>query len=355
MTDTPAELLRRWSRAWFRAGDLDGARVEPLTNGLINRTFAVTDARGRKTVLQQVNAIFEPGIHHNIVAVTEHLAGKGLATPRLIPTLEGQLWAEHEGRIWRLQSAITGVSVDAVADPVQARAAGEFVGRWHAALTDLDHEFVCRRAGVHDTPRHLSSLREAVETRAEHPLFTKVEPLAQALLDTAETLDAMPSARERVAHGDLKINNLMFAHGDHPTLPVALIDLDTVAPQTLGYELGDAWRSWCNRATEDEAVARFDLSLFEASLAGWELGFNATPTPPLEPEERLALLLGPEWISLELACRFAADALFERYFGWTPKRFKSRGEHNLARARGQWSLHQAIVATRSRRAELLRV
>ena len=70
-------------------------------------------------------------------------------------------------------------------------------------------------------------------------------------------------------------------------------------------------------------------------------------------EEQRALLLAPEWISLELAARFAADALDESYFGWNAHRFLSRGEHNLTRARGQWSLHGALVQTRSARALVL--
>src|SRR5690606_5833556 len=142
----------------------------------------------------------------------------------------------------------------------QARAAGEFVGRWHAALADLQHEFVARRSGVHDTPRHLAGLREALATCDDHPLFAEVEPLATMLLATAEALEPMPDTPERVAHGDLKINNLMFAD-DHRS-PLALVDLDTVAPMILGFELGDAWRSWCNRATEDQPEAVFDLELF---------------------------------------------------------------------------------------------
>jgi hypothetical protein len=130
-----------------------------------------------------------------------------------------------------------------------------------------------------------------------------------------------------------------------------MIDLDTVGPLALPLELGDAWRSWCNRATEDEPEARFDLDLFAASLSGWEAGYGQ----PLAIGQRRALLLGPEWISLELACRFAADALFERYFGWNAGKFASRGEHNLARARGQASLYQAIVELRSLREALIGV
>ncbi|MDB4983414.1 MAG: aminoglycoside phosphotransferase, partial [Myxococcales bacterium] len=132
-------------------------------------------------------------------------------------------------------------------------------------------------------------------------------------------------------------------------IAVCLIDLDTVGPLSLSYELGDAWRSWCNRAGEDVAVARLDLDVLRASVDGYRAGWGA----PLDAETRRGLLLGVEWVSLELAARFAADALLETYFGWDASRFAGRGEHNLVRARGQWSLHEQLVATRDARAEIL--
>lgn len=333
------------------AWDLAGAAVEPFGSGLINTTYKVTRSDGVATVLQRLNPIFDASIHHNILAVTEALARAGLDTPRLLPTRSGDAWLELDGEIWRMQTLIAGVSFDALADVEQAHAAGRFVGRWHAALVELDHAFVGLRVGVHDTPRHLARLRDAVEQCTGHRLYANVEPLATAVLDAAARLPALPSCPERIAHGDLKINNMMFAgHDAHGRRsPLALIDLDTVAPMPLAHELGDAWRSWCNRADENQPQARFDLELFAASLSGWQAGIGAPPSA----EEREALLLGPEWISLELACRFAADALFESYFGWDPTRHAGRGEHNLARARGQWSLHQAIAETRSQRSELL--
>jgi Ser/Thr protein kinase RdoA (MazF antagonist) len=346
---TSPQLLSHCLSHWGRAD----ARVEPCGRGLINQTYAVIDEHGGTSILQRVNAIFDPGIHHNILAVTEQLEHAGLTTPRLLPTLDGTPWLQLDGAVWRLQTAITGVSFDALADAEQARAAGEFVGRWHAALAELEHEFVALRVGVHDTARHLATLRGALAGGQAHRLYDEVAPLGEALLDAAASLASLPDCPARVAHGDLKINNLMFAGSDAAgrVRPRALIDLDTVAPMPLAHELGDALRSWCNRADENEPEARFDLELFAASLAGWQQGFGEQPSAA----EREALLLGPEWISLELACRFAADALLEVYFGWDPARFVGRGEHNLARARGQWSLHRAIAATRSERGRLLGV
>ncbi|PRP94171.1 N-acetylhexosamine 1-kinase [Enhygromyxa salina] len=344
---SPSELLAEVLGHW----GLADAEVAPCGSGLINSTYAVTESSGRRRILQRVSTIFDPAIHHNILAVTEHLERAGLATPRLVPTQSGDAWLDRGAGVWRLQSAIEGVSFNALADAGQARVAGELVGRWHAALADLDHEFVALRVGVHDTPRHLARLREALARFDGHRLYAEVEPLARTLLDAAEGLSPLPECPQRVAHGDLKINNMMFAGADGSgrQRPLALIDLDTVAPLPLAYELGDAWRSWCNRATEDEPEARFDLGFFAASLAGWRAGFGEAPSAA----EREALLLGPEWISLELAARFAADALFEDYFGWDEARFAGRGEHNLARARGQWSLHRAMDGTRRERERLL--
>ncbi|MFV8753483.1 phosphotransferase enzyme family protein [Nannocystaceae bacterium ST9] len=334
------ELLAAWGLA--------DAEVTPLGRGLINATFAVDPASGPRYVLQRVNPIFDRRIHHNLLAVTEHLARVGMTTPRLVPTRDDQLIHEREG-VWRLLTRVDGVGFDALADARQARAAGRFVGRWHAALRDLDHAFVGLRVGVHDTARHLATLRAALEQHPSHRLFPSVETLGRELLDTAERLPALPALPDRIAHGDLKINNLMFAGEDPASEAIALIDLDTVGPMSLACELGDAWRSWCNLSTEDQHEARFDLELFAASLAGWLEGIGEAPSA----DERLGLLLGPEWISLELAVRFAADALAEGYFGWSPERFAGRGEHNLARAQGQWSLHRAIVANRSARSRLL--
>ena len=55
----------------------------------------------------------------------------------------------------------------------------------------------------------------------------------------------------------------------------------------------------------------------------------------------------------ELCARFAADAILEAYFGWDAQRFPGRGEHNLARARGQWALYQAVRDTRDQRRRIL--
>jgi len=327
------------------------APVEPLGSGLINDTFAVREG-DQDWVLQRVHTVFSPEIHHNIAAVTEHLVSKGIATPTLRPTRDGALWSERAGRAWRVMTRMPGVTFDAMQSAGQAKAAAAALGRFHGALEDLEHTFVGLRTGVHDTPAHLQRLRDALVEHTGHRLYDVVAPLAEMFLRSAESLPTLDGLPSRVAHGDPKLNNVMFAgpQGDAAEDALGLIDLDTVAPMPLHLELGDAWRSWCNPKGEDEAQAFFDLDVFEASVHGYtEAG------PELAAAERDALTYGVEVISLELSTRFLADALNESYFGWNRDRYASAADHNLVRARGQWSLHEAAVRTRADRARLLGV
>jgi len=339
------------ARALAEFPALRGTSVAPLSGGLINQSFAVRAEDGAY-VLQRVHPVFAPEVHENIAVVTERLRERGEPSPRLLVSRSGRPWADlgAEG-IWRVMTRLPGLSFDEVQSPAQARAAGALVGRFHAALGDLEHTFRAVRAGVHDTPAHLRTLAQALAEHREHRLFPAVAELAAQISAGHAALPAPGEVPLRVCHGDLKFNNLLFS-GPGPEaqlVTTGIIDLDTVGRMPLHHELGDAWRSWCNRGGEDQTEASFDMEVFAASLAGY-LEAN---TRTLTPEERRALVHGVEWISLELAARFAADALREAYFGWDRARFPAAGEHNLLRARGQWAMHRAALQTRAARAALL--
>lgn len=319
--------------------------------GLIHDTFLV-DAEGGGFVLQRVHPVFSAQIHENIDAVTRHLRARNIPSPRLLRADDGRPFVEHEGEVWRVMTRLHGVTFDAVQDLHQAEAAGHALGRFHQALADLEHAFVGVRTGVHDTPAHLRALQSAVTGHPKHRLIEEVAPLAEAILTRAGELPNLDALPARIVHGDPKFNNVLFEGPDGKAARCAVgwIDLDTVGPMALHLELGDAWRSWCNVRGEDSAVAGFQLETFAASLHGY---LRANPFV-LSAEEREALIHGLEWITLELSARFAADALQESYFGWDSGRFPERGEHNLVRARSQWSLHGQVLALRAERADVLR-
>ncbi len=111
----------------------------------------------------------------------------------------------------------------------------------------------------------------------------------------------------------------------------------------IACEMGDAWRSWCNPAGEDDPDGTFDLELFTASARAW-----LAAAPPLSAGELRSLVPGIERICLELAARFCADAVRNTYFREDRETYPQRGHHNLIRARGQLAL---AVSARQARAE----
>jgi Ser/Thr protein kinase RdoA (MazF antagonist) len=304
--------------------------------GLINQTWSGRDAQGARCVLQRVNPVFPAEIHYDIDAVTRHLKSKGLSTAVLIPSRAGSLWHAHDGAVWRALTYIDGTSYEALGNAEQAREAGRILASFHLALCDLEHEFRHARLGVHDTARHLVQLRAALEEHRAHPAFSKVATLGAEVLGLAAEIDMALEPTDRIVHGDPKISNVIFTHDGRRA--VCLIDLDTVARMPVALELGDAFRSWCNPKTEDASSASFQLPLFAAAIAGYAAGSEGL----LQPAEWRAIPRAIFRITVELAARFCADALRERYFGWDPSRYASASVHNQARTLGQLNLARTV-------------
>jgi Ser/Thr protein kinase RdoA (MazF antagonist) len=319
-------------------------------SSLINRTYLVQGDLGegpRQLVVQRLHPVFGANVHIDIAAVTEHLARKQLETPRLLCNKSGLLWtveaSSGEPRVWRAMSYVDGVTTQRSDNPLQLASAAELLGRFHGALFDLEHEFVHLRP-LHDTPQHLEKLRAALATERGRQ-DSESQELGLQILEQAQhvRLDYRDFPR-RVLHGDPKLSNLLFERAD-PTRARCMIDLDTLGRGYLAYELGDALRSWGNRSGEDQLQADFDAESLRAVISGYA---RACPAE-LSDAEICSGIDGLQTVSLELASRFAADAVLDSYFGWDPQRFPSRRAHNLVRARGQFSL--ALSAQR-RDAEL---
>jgi Ser/Thr protein kinase RdoA (MazF antagonist) len=326
------------ARAVLAAYGLAEARLSPLGNGLINQTWLVENGDSDCFVLQRVNAMFPAAINHDIDVLTRHLEAKGLVTCRLLPTNGGRLWVDYEQNIWRLLSRVDGFSHDALASAGQAREAGTVLGRFHRAVSDLDHQFSNPRPGIHDTAHHLRFLEETLKHRTNHPEYAAVARLGRQILDIANSLPALPKVRDRIVHGDPKVNNILFESGSDRAL--CLVDLDTISRMPLPLELGDAMRSWCNPSGEDYWTGEFSAELFIPSIEGY-----AEQTREwIFVEEWSSIVPATRIILVELAARFCADALNESYFAWDPEQFSTRSEHNQVRATGQLTEARSLMA-----------
>ena len=331
----PEEALAFW--------DAPGAASPVAHPGLINRTFEVSGEVGEppRAILQWLNPIFDPTIHLDVEALTRRLEAAGLLTPRLVPSRDGHLWVDDEVGVWRMQTYVEGQTLHRLDGPAQAAAGGALIGRFHAVLSDWRYELVAPRRAIHDTPTRMAALRAALGSCDGHPLAEPAREVGAAVLHDWDAWDGELDLPERVCHGDLKVSNVRFSGDGRQAL--CLIDLDTVEPMAYACEMGDAWRSWCNPAPEDEPEAvRFDVPIFAAAAAAW-----LANAPSLAADERRSLVPGIERICLELASRFTADAVMNSYFREDRDRYPEPGAQNLLRARGQLALARAARAARS--------
>ena len=328
---SPLRALSEWS--------LSCPIMESPDQGLINGTWLLGDPY--QYVLQWVNPIFSPLIHEDLRIVLKHLNENGCITPTLLPTSSGTThWKEDHG-CWRIWSFIEGSTIHAIPSLHIASEAGTLVGKFHKALYNLEHNFIAPQRDIHNTPLRMKDLEIALEKSTGHHLEKESMILGKAILNAWNNWEGTLEQPKRICHGDLKISNLRFdASGQHG---VCLIDLDTIGPNPLSVELGDAWRSWCNKSGEDKPErAHFEIDIFEASAQSW-----VHEAPDLLDIEKESLVAGIERICLELSARFCADAINNSYFKENREKFPEIGRHNLIRAQSQFQLARSALAQRS--------
>jgi Ser/Thr protein kinase RdoA (MazF antagonist) len=217
------------------------------------------------------------------------------------------------------------------------------LGQFHALAHDLDPARLhTTRQRFHDTPWYFERFRTVLAGSAVNENDADLRDGIEFAQARGERVAVLEDARRRgdlrphVIHGDPKVENVLFDTASGAA--VSLIDLDTVQPGLLHYDLGDCLRSACNPAGEtpaDPAQAWFDLDLCRALLTGY-----LAETRGLLTDTDLQYL--PDAIRLipfELGLRFFTDHLQgDTYFkvAW-------RG-HNLHRARTQFQLTASIEA-----------
>ena len=323
--------------------------VEPLGRGLINDTFLVTAGR-EGWVLQRINGDVFPQperIMGNLSALSAHLGGDpslDLQIPALIRTTDGNSFCRGaDGGLWRLMEFVAGAhTLDRLESEAQAREVGRALGVFHRLVSDLPLErLAVTLPGFHETPAYVARFFEVLGRDARMARSAEIQHLAEfaaarrgACTNVLE--EARRSARipRRVIHGDPKLDNILFdATGARA---IGLIDLDTVQPGLVHYDIGDCLRSSCKRrGTSPGGVsgAAFDLGLCRAVLGAYADQTRGFITPA-----EIALVYdGIRLIPFELGLRFLTDHLEgNRYF-----RVRWPGE-NLEKAQIQFALLEDI-------------
>lgn len=310
----PAQVMRG---GWFEA-----RRIAPLGEGFINDTLLVEAQRGR-FVLQRINGAVFPdpwAIVEKVGRVVAFLEARAPGrVPHLEPARDGAWgWRDQAGGVWRLWRYVEHTrTLQALENLAQARAAGRAFGELQNLLRQLDFAVPDPIPGFMQLDHYLRELDAAL---ASAPAPAAGVGAWLDLVGRHRDLAGLFTRRERLIHGDCKVNNLLFR--DDTDAVARILDLDTIMEGNWAWDIGDLVRSAA------AVGGQFSADRFLAVVEGFvpAAGIDADPE---------ALLLAPRYVALMLAVRFLTDHLQgDRYF-----RVTTRGD-NLRRAEAQFRLLQ---------------
>ncbi len=331
--------------------------IREYGHGNINSTYLVTvDVTGENHfILQRINAqvFYQPElVMLNMRVATEHARmrlqhtqikeGHRWEIPRVLMARDGRdHWLDPEGSFWRAVSFIEAAqSFDTIHDIGHAREVGYALGMFHTLLSDLPPDRLADTLeGFHITPRYLRHYDEVLMKYREGK-SPEVNYCLQFVSRRSAWAHILESAKQegrlhlRPVHGDPKVSNILMDTADGRA--IGIVDLDTVKPGLVHYDIGDCLRSGCNPLGEETAQweeVRFDLDLCRAVLQGYlEMASGFLTGNDFE-----YLYDSVRLLAFELGLRFFTDYLEGNVY------FKVRGpEHNLVRALVQFRLTESI-------------
>lgn len=226
-----------------------------------------------------------------------------------------------------------------IRDRSHAREVGYGLGMFHSLISDLPTgDLADTLEGFHVTPRYLQRYDQVLKgCPSNAPGLDELHRFVEQRRDQVDVLETAlqrGELRHRPIHGDPKINNVMI--DETSGLAVGLIDLDTVKPGLVHYDIGDCLRSCCNPAGEEVqelSAVTFDLNLCDAILEG----YFSVASGFLSEWDRHYVPDCIRLIPFELGLRFLTDHLEGNLYFRT-----DRPDHNLQRAAVQFRLTEQI-------------
>jgi len=330
--------------------------IQAFGNGNINDTYLVTrDSQEEKYfVLQRINTqVFRQPVlvMENIQTFTEHVRdrlqhtppspGRRWEVPRVLETQEAQHhWIDSAGSFWRAISFIdASQSFDTIQDSEHAREVGYALGTFHRLISDLPAARLADTLeGFHITPRYLQHYEQVlakyrVGKSPEVAYCLQFVDERKAWAHVLEDAKAQGKLPLRPIHGDPKVNNVMIDTASHQA--IGIVDLDTVKPGLVHYDIGDCLRSGCN--PQGEEAHQWDAICFEPDLCQVILQGYLSQAKFLTENDYDYLYDAIRLIAFELGLRFFADYLAGNIY------FKVKyPEHNLSRAIVQFKLTESI-------------
>ena len=323
--------------------DIEITSIDNFGNGLINDTFLITCNNNQSLhfILQRINHQVFPRpewIMGNIQKLTAHfLQGsqcrQQLTLPEILPTNKGQLYfVDKKQQYWRALSFIeNSTSFEKITQSAEAEQVGSALAEFHCRTASLStSELFDTLPGFHITPQYLENYYHSSSAIKNNPDCRFCQQFIEQFKNRVDVLESAKQKGlliDRVIHGDPKLNNFLFSKTSQKI--ISFIDLDTVKPGLVHYDIGDCLRSCC----QTENPIHFDLDICELILKHYleqaRYFFTRNDFDFLYPAIEL--------LPFELGLRFFTDYLQGNHY------FKAiHSEQNLQRACQQFQLVQSI-------------
>jgi Ser/Thr protein kinase RdoA (MazF antagonist) len=331
--------------------------VEPINNGLINKTWHVKNSDG-DYILQKINdTIFKQpyAIASNLRMLSDYLLKKYPDYLFVVPiktNTDEEMTSLNGNGYFRLSPYVQkSHTINAAQNPNQAFEAAKQFGQFTRLLSDFPVEKLqITLPDFHNLSLRYDQFSEALENANKLRLRQSQELIAfikqnKNIVDTYESILDNPSFKLRVTHHDTKISNVLF---DKNNKGICVIDLDTVMPGYFISDVGDMIRTYVSPANEEEKDFS-KIEMREEYFAAIWNGYMSEMKDELTPEEKKHFIYAGKFMIYMQAIRFLTDYLNnDVYYG------AKYEEQNFVRTGNQVVLLQCLLDKESRLESLTR-
>ena len=324
---------------------------QELNSGHINDTYLIKTIGDPNYVLQKINGnVFEDAANLviNKVLVSDFLQSKfkSLSNKELsrkvlcfVKTKDhAYYYKDNDGNIWNLSifidDSITYLKTPNSEIAFEAgKATGVFLentsgfntSKLTSILPDF-HSVTKRYLQFKEALKKADSFKLEISNEQIEFIESNVQEMLQ--IDTAIEENKIPL---RLTHSDTKISNILFSNNK----ALCLIDTDTVMKGVIHFDYGDAIRTICNTADEDEtnlSLVNFNINYFKSYSKGF---FQELQNISVEEKKYLAISI--KIMPFIMGLRFLTDYLNNNVY------YKVKHDmHNLDRAKNQFAYINVI-------------
>ena len=315
-----------------------------INSGHINDTYLIFTTKKPNYILQKINGqVFKNAsqVIENKIKISKFLEKQKVKTLNFISTKNNKFYVKDEDdNCWNLSIYIEeSQTFLEVKSPKVAFEAGKITGSFLAKTLKFDGELTETLPNFHSMSFRFqefeNSLKNASQKRKEKAKnwidFALSKKEEMLVLEAAIIQKEIPF---RVTHNDTKVSNILF---DKNKNAICMIDLDTVMKGVIHFDYGDALRTICNTATEDEIdINKIDFNF--DYFRNYTTGFLESMADTISKNELKFLPISIKIMTFIMGLRFLTDYLNNDIYYKTNYK-----EHNLDRAKNQFTFVKKIA------------